>query len=143
MIAPSTVARRTVQEIIATEFKDENVQVRSGFADASLGQYGPVASVSPVSEEPGVDDRLQLVTTLALEFFASWQPETDPDIPVDPEVIESYVYRLRLALAAYTQTPDSTIWWFQLDEVVYEPDPTGNITRFVASVTAHGNNPAG
>lgn len=131
-----------MQQIITTEFKPENIQVRSGFADASLGQYGPVAAVSPIAEEPSPDNRLHLITSLALEFFASWQPEADPDIVVDPAVIESYVYRLRLALSTYTQPKTSTIWWFQLDEVIYEPDPTGNITRFVATITAHGDNPA-
>lgn len=142
MSAPSTTARQTVQSIISDEFSAERISVRPGFLDTSLGQYGPCAGVVPVSEEPNPDDRLQLITTLQVELYAMWEADPDPERIVDPATIEDYAYRFRTALGDYQQTPTSSIWWFRLDELTYDADPTGNISRFVAVVSAYGQNPA-
>lgn len=142
MPAPTTQAREYIQDILNAEFKPERISVRAGFTDNSLAQYGVMAAVYPISEEPGQDVRLELRTAIGVDFLTVWEPDPDVERIVDPAVIEGYANRFRLALAAYQQTGTSDIWWFQLDELNYETDPTGNITRFSAVVTAYGQNPA-
>ena len=141
-VAPTTQARQHIQDILNAEFKTERISVRVGFTDNSLAQYGLVAAVYPISEEPQPDDRLALLTTIGVDFLTIWEPDPDVDRIVDPATIEDYAYRFRTALGAYQQTGTSTIWWFQLEELTYETDPTGNISRFNAVVVAYGQNPA-
>jgi len=142
MPSPTTQARQHIQDILNAEFKTERISVRVGFTDNSLAQYGLVAAVYPIREEPQPDDRLALLTTIGVDFLTIWEPDPDVDRIVDPATIEGYAYRFRTALGAYQQTGTSDIWWFQLEELTYETDPTGNISRFNAVVVAYGQNPA-
>lgn len=138
--SPTTQAREYIQSILNTEFANERISVRAGFTDNSLAQYGVVAAVYPLNEEPNFDDRLELLTTIGVDFLAVWEPDPDADRVVDPAVIETYAYRFRVALSEYKQTATSTIWWFSLNELIYDNDPTGNISRFTATIVAHGEN---
>jgi hypothetical protein len=142
-ISPTTQAREHLIDILNTEFKSDRISVRPGFTDNSLGQTGLVAAVYSIGEEPSLEDRLALITTLQVEFLALWEPDPDIDRVVDPAVIESYAHRFRTAVAAYQQESTSDIWWFQLEEVTYEADPTGNYSRFSARFTAYGQNTTG
>ena len=142
MSSPATTARTTLLTLLSNEFGSEGFAVRGDRLDRSLGFDGGVIGVSPVSEVPNSRDRLELLTTLSVQFFGAWSPETDPNEFVDPAAIESWAYRFRALVASYKQTGTSTIWWFQLNSISYEPDPTGNCTRFIASVVARGENPA-
>ena len=139
-ISPTTQAREHLIDILNTEFKSDRISVRPGFTDNSLGQTGLVAAVYSIGEEPNPDDRLALMTTLQVEFLSIWEPDPDVDRVVDPATIESYAHRFRTAVADYAQTGTSDIWWFQLEELTYETDPTGNYSRFSARFTAYGHN---
>jgi len=142
MKSPTTEAREYIQEILTAEFKAERITVRSGFTDNSLAQNGVTAGVFPISEMPNYDDRLELHTSIGVDLLAVWDADPDVERIVDPSVIESYANRFRVALAAYEQTGTDSIWWFELNELNYDTDPTANITRFSATVVAHGTNPA-
>lgn len=142
MSSPATAARSILLTLLSTEFGSEGFAVRGDRLDKSLGFDGGVIGVSPVSEMPNPRDRLELMTTLSVQFFGAWSPETDPNEFVDPTAIESWAYRFRGLIANYKQTGNSAVWWFQLNGLNYEPDPTGNCTRFSAVVVARGENSA-
>ena len=129
-------------DLLEAEFGPEHFAVRPDRLDTSLGFDGGVIGVSPDSEQPNPADRLELLTRVTIQFYGPWNPETDPNSYVDPAVVEAWAHRFRMMIADYTQTATSDVWWFQLDGIDYGDDPTGNCTRFIASVLARGSNPA-
>jgi hypothetical protein len=128
--------------LLSAEFGPDQFAVRPDRLDASLGHDGAVIGVYPVREMPNGSNRMELLTTLQVQLFGNWYHETDPNEVVDPSTVEAWAYRFREMIANYKQTGTSDVWWFQLDGIEYPNDPTGNITRFVATVTARGANSA-
>lgn len=142
MSSPATAARTTLMTLLEAEFGPDQFEVRPDRLDASLGFDGGVIGVAPDNEQPNPSDRMELWTGLTIQFYGYWSPETDPNEIVDPSTVEAWAWRFRQMIANYKQTGTSDVWWFQLDSIEYGDDPTGNCTRFVASVTARGANPA-
>lgn len=142
MSSPATSARLILIDLLSTEFGDDNFAVRPDRLDKALGFDGAVIGVHPLRERPNPADRLELMTTLQVQLYGHWNPQTDPNEIVDPVTVEAWANRFRTMIGAYTQTGTSDVWWFQLEEITYESDPTGNCTRFCATVTARGSNPA-
>lgn len=141
MSSPATTARSTLIDLLVAEFGPDQFAVRPDRLDKALGYDCAVIGVYPVREMPNPRDRLELLTTLQVQVFGHWNPETDPNEVVDPVTAEAWAWRFRQMIANYKQTGTSDVWWFQLDTIDYQNDPTGNITRFVATVTARGGNP--
>ena len=84
-------------------------------------------------------DRNTLQFGMLVQFYGGWQPKIDPNQIVDPTPTETFAERFKRAL--YHQDPNqSSVWFFNLVDVAYPPDPTGNITRWEARVTAYGQN---
>lgn len=142
MSSPATTARSTLMSILETEFGSDNFAVRADRLDNSLGFDGAVIGVSPVREVVNATNRTELQTTLQVQLFGAWSQETDPYEIVDPTAVEGWADRLRRAIGAYQQTGTTDVWWFQLDRIEYSDDPTGNCTRFTATIMARGQNPA-
>jgi len=142
MSSPATTARNTLITLLSAEFGPDNFAVRPDKLDKSLGFDGAVIGVYPIRERPNSRDRLELQTTIQVQLYGHWDPQTDPNEIVDPSTVEAWADRFRTMIGSYTQTGTSQVWWFQLDEIVYENDPTGNCTRFCATVMARGANPA-
>lgn len=142
MSSPATAARTTLISLLTAEFGSEGFAIRPDRLDKSLGFDGAVIGVSPVRERPNPQDRLELWTTLQVQLFGNWNPQTDPNEIVDPTTVEAWADRFRSMIGNYKQTGSSTVWWFQLDGIEYDNDPTGNCTRFTATVTARGQNSA-
>jgi len=128
--------------LLEAEFASDYFAIRPDRLDSSLGHDGAVIGITPVREQPNPADRMELWTTLQVQVFGAWNPQSDPNEIVDPTTAEQWAARFRQMIADYTQTGDSTVWWFQLDAIEYTNDPTGSCTRFVATVTARGANSA-
>jgi hypothetical protein len=142
MSSPATAARKTLIGLLQAEFGNEGFAIRGDRLDPTLGFDGGVIGVAPDREAPNSNNRMELETVLCVQFYGPWSPETDPNEVVDPITIESWAWRFRLLIANYEQVGTSDVWYFLLDELEYGDDPTGNCTRFVASVVARGENPA-
>lgn len=141
MSSPSTVARTALQTLLNAEFAADNIVVRSDRLDASLGQEGTVVGVSPVREYADGANRLHLLVEMRVQFYGRWDADGDPGRVIDPAKVEAYADRLRRAVGAGHPAVSADLWWFDLIEVTYPADPTGNITRFEATVLAHAQNP--
>jgi hypothetical protein len=128
--------------LLQAEFGSEGFAIRSDRLDISLGFDGGVIGVAPDSEIPNGSNRLELDTTLTVQFYGPWSEQSDPNEIVDPITVETWAWRFRMLISNYQQTGTSSVWYFQLGDLEYGDDPTGNCTRFIASVVARGENPA-
>lgn len=139
--APETTARLALINVIQTEFATEGFVVKGDHLHESLGMKGTVIGVSPNRSRPNNSRYIELETTILVQFYGKWDKNVNPEQSVDPTKIETYAERFRRALR--TGDPNgNSVWFFNLSDVNYPADPTGNKTRFEATVVAVGSNPA-
>lgn len=141
MIAPETRVREQVINVLEAEFGSE-LDVRDDKIHASLGQQSAVAGVYPSSGEEGIRDVNQQVTYCTVQVFRQWDKKIDPEQTVSPAEIEAYAQRFRKALraSAHPYLGDEGLWFYRVTRIDYPPDPSGNITRFVATIKAWSEN---
>lgn len=139
--APVTQLRTRLKAIIEDEFGN-TLPVKMGRLHEA--HPGPAAGIYPLTE---VEGRQVLVqdTAAAVQVFLPWAPprgQVRPDFVADPAVLEEYAERLREAVYGGTHPINATrgVWDLRLTRVDYQPDPTGQITRFTATVVAIGEN---
>lgn len=140
--APETAARARLIELVEDEFKPETLEVRSDRLNESLGTEGPLAGVYPSNAAEHPRNGHVLDTLLAVQLFRQWDNAMDPTQTVDPAAIEEWAERFRRAVRADLDESgfNSHLWYFRVIKIEYNPDPTGNISRFVATVVAEAQN---
>lgn len=138
--SPMTVARLTLAAAVEAEFVPDGFSVKNDRLHKSLGRNGHTTiGTSPLQEVPLPNDKNLLQYGIFVQFYGGWQDTINPEEVVDPAGIENYAERFKRVLQA--NDPDqSNIWYFNLAEITYPEDPTGNMTRFEAKVTAYGVN---
>lgn len=122
-------------------FLDDRLHEARG-SDAELSAGGAIGGVYPErsAERPG--QSVVLETTAVIQLFGYWRRDIDPAQTVSPALAEEYAERIRRAVQGASYTTDNHLWFFQVVEMDYPKDPTGNITRCVARVRAYSDNPA-
>lgn len=141
IVAPETVARTALKAGIEEEWKEEGYPVEDDKIHESLGTGGGVVAVYPIRSKPWSRDANVLDMELAVQFFCEYELEVNPEQRVPPDLIEEYAERFRKMLKDGQIDPaTSECWYFQLTDLKYTPDPTGNISRFVANLICRGNN---
>jgi hypothetical protein len=140
--SPYEVVATALKTIIDTEFAPEGFTAIHDNLHESLGRERVAIGIAPVEDE--VTDRNNVVqeTLLEVKFYLVWKPEISPETQVNPFQIAEYAQRFRDACRqARNATPGTDMMWFyDVQRVQYPNDPTGNKTRFVATVRALGNN---
>lgn len=142
--SPATQARSQLKTIIDGEF------VADGSAPAclndrlheSLGRDGTRLGLSPRRERPMPSSNVVQEIEIFFQFYGKWVDNIDPNQKVDPAKIENLAERFRRAIQAHRPTGDDQVWYFNIVDLQYPQDPTGNITRFEAVIRAFGNNSA-
>lgn len=141
-------AYETVANAIITTFNAEFaaegfVMIRDRLHPA-LGRDSVAVGVSPEEDSPNVRNMLVQETVCTVQFFGYWDDSVDPGTVVDPATVTSYAERFRAALKRTSAIDPNTrqAWYFNVERVQYPDDPTGNKTRFVATVRAYGENAA-
>lgn len=143
VVAPETLARQALKGIIEAEFAADNFQVLDDKLDASLGSGGPRIGTSPVTSRTSAKNANIMAMQIFVQFYMKWKKQINPEQRVDPSVIELIAERFRRALYASRNVGTSdAVWYFDLSEINFVDDPTGNKTRFEAYVVATGNNSA-
>lgn len=142
--APETVARQRLIALIEAEFAPESLEVRSDRLNESLGQDGPLGAVFPSTATEDPRNGLVLSSLLNVQLFRQWSNDLDPTQTVDPSAIEEWAERLRRACRADIDAAgwSEHLWYYRVQKIDYNPDPTGNISRLIASVEAVSQNPA-
>lgn len=141
--SPFTVLRARLKTIIDTEFAAEGIVAQNDRLHESLGVDGPVAGIFPDASRT-LDDNVQVRTYgVVVQVFNRWDKRIDPKQVVDPATIEEWSERfMRACEANSTYVGDAHDWFFQVGDIEFPDDPTGNKSRFLAEVTGVAQNPA-
>jgi hypothetical protein len=142
--APETAARRRLIALLEAEFDADGVEVRSDRLLDAQAQDRAMAGVYPGSAGENGRDGLVLDTTIYVQIFRQWDNNLDPEQIVDPTAIEEWAERLRRAVRADIDVNpgDEHLWFFRITKVDYPPDPSGNISRLLATIVTFAQNPA-
>jgi hypothetical protein len=115
-----------------------SIEVKSDRLHLSLGDEEPVIGIFPERRVPSARDKLVNELNLVVQFFGKYEKKVDRNQSIDPSAVEAAAETFAELLASNPR--NANIWYFELTRLEYPPDPTGNITRFVAYVTARANN---
>lgn len=107
-------------------------------------QQGPPGAfgVFPRSESEG-RRVLDQDTIVMVQLFLDWpRGRLDPKVVIDPTVLEGYAERLREAhyTAGATFVGTGSFWDWRVARIDFLEDPTGQVTRFEATIKAIGQN---
>lgn len=140
--APETTARARLKALVEAEFDAETLTVLDDRLNESRAQDSHVAAVYPGASQENSRNGLVLDTTLFVQLFREWDNVLDAAQVVDPADIEEWAERLRRAIRDDLDAAgfDEHLWYFRVIKIEYNPDPTGNISRLVATVTTHSQN---
>jgi hypothetical protein len=135
-----------LKTIIDTEFAAEGLVAIHDELHESLGSQGTVIGISTDERGDVVNaaNGLVLETWIQVRFQGGYNLQVNPSQTVDPRIITNYAERLRRAIrtANSPHFGTSQAWYYQITEIRYPRDPTGNKTRFFATIRAYGNNSA-
>lgn len=142
--APETAARTRLKALIEAEFDEEELVVLDDKLGESRGQDGSIAAIYPGTAAENPRNGLVLDTVVFVQLFREWSNDLDPAQIVDPGLIEEWAERLRRAVRADLDSLPGTehLWYFRVQKIEYNPDPTGNISRLLATVVTDAQNPA-
>lgn len=118
------------------------VVVKGDKLHGSLGTEDAIIGIYPKRTRPWGRDHNVLDCEVVVQYFNNYNLEVNPNESVDPAIIESKVDVLREKLKERIEPATSNCWYFEITEVNYPDDPTGNKSRFEATVLARGNNTA-
>lgn len=142
--SPTTALRERLVAALNVEFAADSIVFGNDKLNASLGQNGPIGAVYPGEDAERVGQIAVITVTAYVQLFLQWKAVVDPKQVVDPSAIEILAERVRRACQAddIAGPNDAHLWYYRVSRIEYPPDPTGNISRLVATVTADAQNPA-
>lgn len=141
-VTPYHQAATSLKTIIDSEFSDLGVSAQQDRLHEALGFDGLAVGISPEDETPMASDYNTMQITLFVQWYDKWDKKIDPKQAVDPFDITTKGDRFRRACKTYQQANPGTtqVWYFNVVSIRYPNDPTGNKTRFEATVRAFGDN---
>lgn len=140
--APETALRQRLIALLTREFRTEAIEFKSDKIHDSLGQDTAIGGVYPGPASEKLRNGLVQDTIVYVQLFNQWEPRIDPTQAVDPTTIETWAERIRRACRVDDDAfaGDSHLWFYRVLRVEYPPDPTGNISRLLAQVSASSQN---
>lgn len=128
--------------VLDATFAPEGLVTAHDDLHESLGFQGARLGINPDERGDIVRGENALVqeTWIEVKLFGAWTKDVDPAQAVDPRAITLLAERFRRSIEASNQLATGSMWYYNLVQVRYPRDPTGNRTRFVASLRAFGNN---
>lgn len=142
VVAPETEARKALITALETEFAADQFPVRDDKLHASLGDQGTLIGVYPERSTASPGDNYVNEYDIVVQFYGKYNLEVERAQTVSPATIETFAERFRRALRVDVDPRTGPVWYFSLLRINYPDDPTGNKTRFEATVLARGNNSA-
>jgi len=142
VIAPETTARKALITALETEFAADQFPVKDDKLHPSLGDSRTMLGVYPERSTANARDKFVNEYEIVVQFFGKYTLEVDREQTVSPTVIETQAERFRQSIRSGADPRTGAVWYFDLLRIVYPDDPTGNKTRFEATVVARGNNSA-
>lgn len=135
-------AADAIKEEFDLEFAPEHFVLDYDNLHESLGRDGVYAGIAPTEDEAQRDKRLVQSTWVEVRFYDLWTDEIEPTTAIDPRRITQFAERFRdvIRRANDNTAGTSALWFFDVDRIQYPNDPTGNKSRFVATIRCMGNN---
>lgn len=140
--SPYEAVATALKAIIDAEFAAENIVAIHDNLHEALGQKRVAVGIAPIEDLVMGSNNVVQETWAEVRFYDLWDAKVDPAQQVDPLKITAYAERFRDACRrASASTPGTgQVWYFDVRRIQYPNDPTGNKSRFVATVRAYGNN---
>lgn len=142
MPVPYHVAATAIKSIIDGEFTDRQVTAVHDKLHESLGTKRCEVGISPLREAPQPGNEVVGHIFIFVQWYDLWEKEIDPEQRVNPFNVTEMADRFRRAVERYSATNPGTteVWYFKVTNIEYPDDPTGNKTRFEATIQAYGQN---
>jgi hypothetical protein len=136
------VVATAIKTIFEDEFSEEQFVMIFDNLHESLGRSRVDVGIAPDEDVVSPANALVQETWVEVRFYDLWKQEISPETQVNPVRITNFAERFRDALRRQQATDPGTgqVWFFDVRRIRYPNDPTGNKTRFVASIRAYGNN---
>lgn len=132
-----------VIDIFNAEFAAEGFQMVADDLHESMGRRRVDVAIAPSEDVRMSGNALVQETWVEVKFYDLWSEKIDPATVVNPFKITAYAERFRRALQRSATDPATgMVWYFDVMRIQYPRDPTGNKSRFVATIRAYGNNSA-
>lgn len=138
--SPYEQAANQLAAAIDAEFAAEGLTTEHDCLHDSLGWEGARICVYPEMDVPMAGRMIQEDITIYVKYLGLYDKQIDPEQSVDPRPVTVIAERLRRAINAAADLGTPHVWYYDLFEVTYPKDPTGNKTRFLARIVAHGQN---
>lgn len=140
--SPYEQVATAIQAKLETEFAPESISVVHDKLHPSLGLKKALIGISPEGEPVNESNMVSRQINITVQFYNWWEKDVDPNQSVNPFTITAYAERFKRSMQeASAEFPGtSDVWFFNVMEINYPDDPTGNKTRFEAKVVATGNN---
>jgi hypothetical protein len=142
VIAPETTARKALITALEAEFAADQFPVKDDKLHASIGDSRTMIGVYPERSTAAANDKFVNQYEIVVQFYGKYTLEVDREQAVSPSVIETQAERFRQSIRSGVDPKTGSVWYFDLNRIVYPDDPTGNKTRFEAFIVARGNNSA-
>ena len=142
MSVPETLLTTRVKSVFATEFAPEGWTLADDRLLRAAGKDGVTeAGVSPDSTIEDGRNANMLVVTCTVQLYLPFNPDPDEHYVVDPTSIVTYADRFRRAIGANDNGNVTDFWYLRMPRILYPVDPTGNKSRFEATVEGRCDNP--
>ena len=141
-VDPVAALSGTLLNVINAEFAYDNITAYSDKLHESMGLNGIKVGVSPISTRPKPGNSAVQEILLLVQFYGLWDKMVNPDQQVDPTIITGYFSRFQAAVEANQDAVAGTnaVWFYEIIDCQFPDDPTGNKTRFEATVRGYGDN---
>lgn len=144
--SPFETVATAIITIFDAEFAVEGFTMIPDNIHESLGERRVSVGIAPVEDVVVNSNSVVQETWVEVRFYDIWKREYIklPEIQVNPYRVTAFAQRFRNALRVSAAQDPGTgqVWYFDLRRVTYPNDPTGNKTRFHATIRAFGNNAA-
>lgn len=145
--APETRLRERLITALTAEFSTEGIKFLNDKVHDSKGQQGAIGGVYPGVTTQPVGNEYMIEPTVYVQLFDQWTAVVDPDRTIDPTPVEEWAERVRRACHAdgvegADGAADEHLWYYSVTRIDFPPDPGGNISRLLATVTGKASNSA-
>lgn len=142
MASAFSITATALKTIIDAEFEPENITAIFDNLHEALGRFAVAVGIAPIEDVVQNSNAVVQETWVEVKFYDLWTDEVDPGTIIDPTKITDYAERFRDACRRSQATDPRTgmVWYFDVRRIQYPNDPTGNKSRFVATIRAFGNN---
>lgn len=140
--SPFATIAAGIKDAFEAEFAPEQLTMRYDNLHGANGQKRVEVGIAPAEDVPNARNMVALESYVEVKFYDIYKDSRSPDTQVDPRKITEYAERFRRCLqnAGVRDVATSDVWYFDVMRIRYPNDPTGNKTRFVATIRAFGNN---